>query len=91
MPDLHCRHCGTGCTGGTDLGDGPNLHTDMSFAFWRDGHCPACAEAEQIEATRAEAYAEGAAAEREGIVEWLLRSADPGVRALADDVARLVP
>lgn len=44
----HCRHCGTGCTGGTDLGDGPNLHTDMSFAFWRDGHCPACAEAEEI-------------------------------------------
>ena len=48
MPDLHCRHCGTGCTGGTDLGDGPNLHTDMSFAFWRDDHCPACAEAEEI-------------------------------------------
>ena len=48
MSDGHCRHCGTGCTGGTDLGDGPNLHTDMAFAFWRDGRCPACAEAERI-------------------------------------------
>ena len=50
MSDGHCRHCGTGCTGGTDLGDGPNLHTDMAFAFWRDGRCPACAEGERIAA-----------------------------------------
>ena len=58
MPDLHCRHCGTECTGGTDLGDGPNLHTDMAFAFWRDDHCPACAEAGRIaELLRAEADA----------------------------------
>lgn len=47
----HCRHCGSGCTGGVDLGDGrPNLHTDVVAAFWRGGHCLGCAEAERIAA-----------------------------------------
>ena len=91
MPDGHCRHCADEC------GRWPwnNMNRDHfekgEAATWDRDCCPACAEAERIEATRAEAYAEGAAAEREGIVDWLLRSADPGVRALADDVARLVP
>ena len=52
----HCNHCGAGCTGGVDVGTGPNLHTDVEAVFWRGGHCPACRIAGALQARESDVF-----------------------------------
>jgi len=48
----HCRHCRPGCQGASPVRFGaPRKHYDLDYSAWSDGRCPACAEAERIEAT----------------------------------------
>ncbi len=55
----HCRHCWSGCAGrGGEYGHGAMFHADYDGAMWDHGRCPACAEAERVEAALLDEYDE---------------------------------
>jgi len=55
----HCRHCRPGCQGASPVRFGaPRKHYDLDYSAWSDGRCPACAEAERVEAALLDEYDE---------------------------------
>lgn len=60
MPDGHCRHCHSNCDG--DVQGQPRERDTKphwnDLAQWWPGRCPACAEAERIEAALLDEYDE---------------------------------